>query len=91
MVEITAVHMEVGTNHEHIASVQWINPQNQETGQSTREQMVEWLTANPRQAYVSDGTRNVLVGVVDATPEYIRTYADGVWTDNLLALRGTSW
>jgi hypothetical protein len=48
--------------------------------------MVEWLTANPGQAYVSDGARHVLVGVVDATPKYIRTYADNVWTDNLLAL-----
>ena len=26
------------------------------------------------------------VGVVDANPPYIRTHADGVWTDNLLAL-----
>ena len=28
----------------------------------------------------------VKVGVVDATPPYLRTHADGVWTDNLLAL-----
>jgi hypothetical protein len=33
----------------------------------------------------SDGS-DVAVGVVDASPPYIRTYADGNWTDNLLAL-----
>jgi hypothetical protein len=25
------------------------------------------------------------IGVVDATPPYLRTHADGVWNDNLLA------
>jgi hypothetical protein len=29
---------------------------------------------------------DVNVGVVNATPPYIKTYADEVWTDNLLAL-----
>jgi hypothetical protein len=48
--------------------------------------MVDFLRQSPGQAFVSDGVRNVLVGVVDATPKYVRTYADGVWTDNLLAL-----
>jgi hypothetical protein len=86
MVRVTAVHMVGGVRHEHIASVQWINPQTQVTGQSTREEMVQYLTQNPAEAYVSDGTRNVTVGVVDATKKYIRTHADGVWTDNLLAL-----
>jgi len=38
------------------------------------------------QAFVTDGVRSVAVGVVHANPPYIRTYADGVWTDNLLAL-----
>jgi hypothetical protein len=50
--------------------------------------MVDFLTKNPGDAYVSDGTRSVTVGVVrpENRPPYIRTYADGVWTDNLLAL-----
>lgn len=38
--------------------------------------MVTWI----------EGGNTVRVGVVNATPKYIRTYADGTWTDNLLAL-----
>ncbi|MEN4450123.1 DUF3892 domain-containing protein [Mycobacterium sp. SM3041] len=39
-------------------------------------------------AYVYEAGRQVRVGVVtpQVGPKYLRTYADGVWTDNLLAL-----
>lgn len=83
MVQIKAVHMEGGTQHEHIALVKWRN--GQESGQSTRAQMVEYINQGNK-AYVTDGTNTVAVGVVGATPPYIRTYTDGKWTDNLLAL-----
>jgi len=85
MVRVTAVHLEGGHRREHIASVQWVNPQRNDHGQSTRAEMVTWLR-QPGSAIVSDTNRTVDVGVVDATPPCIRTYADGVWTDNLLAL-----
>jgi hypothetical protein len=86
MVEITGVHLVGGDRHEHIGSVRWKNPETQDTGESTRQTMVEWIRDQGGRAYVSDGTRAVEVGVVNVTPPYIRTYADGVWTDNLLAL-----
>jgi catechol-2,3-dioxygenase len=87
MVYITAVHMEGGTYHEHIASVQWRNPQSDETGESTRAAMVDWIKNENGDARVRDDAgHDVRVGVVDASPPYIRTYADRVWTDNLLAL-----
>jgi hypothetical protein len=35
---------------------------------------------------VTDGKNTVAVLVVDSSPPYLRTYADGKWTDNLLAL-----
>lgn len=85
MVYVTAVHIEGAARHEHITSVKWRNPTSGATGQSSREQMVEWIGAG-NQAYVSDGVRTVEVRVVDARPPYIRTWADGVWSDNLLAL-----
>jgi hypothetical protein len=48
--------------------------------------MVEFIegggAVRARDAYGDD----VAVGVVEATPPYIRTHADGVWTDNLLSL-----
>lgn len=85
MVYITEVHMVDGEQHEHIESVKWRNPDTDETNQSTREKMVEWINGGGK-AYVTDGDQTVAVGVVDANPPYIRTYADEVWTDNLLAL-----
>ncbi|MGD0742094.1 MAG: DUF3892 domain-containing protein [Acidimicrobiales bacterium] len=85
-VEITAIHLVGGTRHEHIASVRWVNPSSQETGSSTRETMVDWIENKGGAAFVTDGQNTVSVAVVDAHPKYLRTYADGVWTDNLLAL-----
>ena len=85
MIAVTAVHIEGTARHEHIASVRWRNPDTGATGQSTREQMVEWIRAG-NYAFVSDGVRKVQVRVVNAHPPYIRTWADGVWSDNLLAL-----
>lgn len=32
------------------------------------------------------GSPDAQVGVVRATPPYLRTYADGNWTNNLLSL-----
>jgi hypothetical protein len=86
MVYVTAVHMVGGEGHEHIASVRWQNPEGGAEGVSTRARMVEWIGNEGGQAYVTDGIQTATVGVVQAYPPYIRTYADRVWTDNLLAL-----
>jgi hypothetical protein len=86
MINVTSVHMEGGTQHQHIASVKWKNPETGATGQSTRQEMVEWIR-NKGVAHVHGADGSVSqVGVVEATPPYIRTYADGDWNDNLLAL-----
>jgi hypothetical protein len=86
MVRVTTVHMEGGENHEHIARVRWTNPQTGDSGQSTREQMIEYLRKPGTRAFVTDGERTVNIRIVEAEPPYIRTHADGVWTNNLLAL-----
>ena len=83
-VYVTAVHLTGGERSEHIASVRWRATDNS-TGQSTREAMVEFIDGGGV-ARVSDGQNDIAIGVVHATPPYIRTYADKVWTDNLLAL-----
>lgn len=85
MIFITAVHMEGGTGHEHIASVRWRNPATSETGASTRQQMVEFINANAEGTVkVTDGAHTVNVGVFEK--KWLRTYADRTWRDNLLAL-----
>ena len=87
MIQVTAVQMAGGTRHEHIAEVRWRNPDTNNTGATSRQGMVDWLRAdNENQAFVSDGSHRIRVHVVNASPPYIQTYADGVWTDNLLAL-----
>ena len=85
MIYITAIHLVGGEGHEHIASVRWQTPANDKSGENTRAEMVVWINEGG-QAYVSQGGNTAQVGVVNANPPYIRTYADGKWNDNLLAL-----
>ena len=86
MVYVTHVRLGIGeSRHEHITDVKWRNPADANTGQSTVKAMVDFIEGKGV-AKVTDGDRTVDVGVVDADPKYIRTYADRVWTDNLLAL-----
>lgn len=86
VVYITEVHMSGGTEHLHIAAVRWRDPRDGQCGNSTREAMVDWIDNKNGNARVRHGTNDVKVGVVHAKPPYIRTYADGKWNDNLLAL-----
>lgn len=90
MITITARHMVGGFRNEHIASVRWRHLGTGELGESTREQMVQWLDENQ--------ANNAIVGVYPLNhvyvttvhrqnaPHYIRTRANNEWTDNLLAL-----
>lgn len=75
-----------GTRHEHIAEVKWRNPDDNNIGKSSRAVMVDWIDNKKGVAKVTDGKNTVSVGVVDADPKYIRTHANGKWSDNLLAL-----
>ena len=71
--------------HEHIThlgakSGQW---------KWTREQVITSIEAKTNTFYVMDASgKRADVGVVRPTGQapYVRTYADRVWTDNLLAL-----
>jgi len=88
-IQITAVRLSGGTTHEHITHLWWTNPADAKTGDNTRAQIVTWIEDKKGQAYTSDtGGHRAEVAVV--TPprgeKYLRTRADGVWTNNLLAL-----
>ncbi len=85
MVYITHIRLGGGASHEHITDVMWKNPADGKTGASTRSVMVEWIDKG-NVARVKDSRGEVDVLVVRASPPYLRTYADGRWTDNLLAL-----
>lgn len=88
MVYITAIRLSAsGNDHEHITHVRWRDPADQGTGESTREVMADWIQNKNGEARVRDAAgHEVRVGVVTASPPYLRTHADGNWNNNLLAL-----
>lgn len=89
MIYITEVHMndhEPGTEHGHIANLRWKNVRTSENGESTREELVDWIRSRGIDIHVKDAEHDVPVGVVNANPPYLRTHRDKIWTDNLLAL-----
>lgn len=53
----------------------------------TRQQVIASIEAKSNTFYTLVNGKRADVGVVDGTNgKYVRTYADGVWNDNLLAL-----
>jgi hypothetical protein len=88
MIYITGIRMSLPSSgsHQHITEVRWQNPQSAEAGASTVPTLVDWLENKAGVAKVTDGRKTVDVAVVHADPPYVRTVADGVYTDNLLAL-----
>jgi hypothetical protein len=88
-IRITAIRLTGGTKHEHISDLWWTNPSTGASDVSTRKTIVDWIENQSGYAFVQDRFGDKAdVGVV--TPQhgekYLRTYADSVWTDNLLAL-----
>ena len=88
-IKITHIRQEGGSGHEHIVQLWWINPASGQTGNSTRATIVTWIENGDGKAYTEDAQGNradVLVITPTHGAKYLRTYADGRWTDNLLAL-----
>lgn len=83
--QITCVNLShTGRTHEHITTVG-----NSGVWTRTVAQVVSLIKTNTDSFYVQDAYgRSANVGVVEPAgrPPYLRTYADGVWTDNLLSL-----
>ena len=81
---ITAIRLSppTATDHEHISEVKWSQPQG--SGHCSRADMVKFI--NTGNAVFVRANPDVPVVVVNATPPYLRTRANGKWTDNLLAL-----
>lgn len=86
MIYITHVRMGNGNQHEHITNVKWFDPATEKQDQSTRDSVVQWILNQNGDARVKSGNAEAQVHVVNANPPYLRTKADGIWTDNLLAL-----
>jgi hypothetical protein len=88
-IRITDIRQEGGTGHEHISFLWWTNPSTGQDDRSTGASIVSWIEDKNGKAYVEDAHGNradVLVVTPPYGEKYLRTYADGRWTDNLLAL-----
>ncbi|MFD0257494.1 DUF3892 domain-containing protein [Kitasatospora indigofera] len=89
-IQITAVRLSPGgTTHEHITHLWWTDQASGKTDHSTRATIVDWIENQSGKAHTSDaaGHRAEVAVVTPARGDkYLRTHADGVWTNNLLAL-----
>jgi hypothetical protein len=87
-IEITHIRLSGGIGREHIVSYRWRNPSDSNTGGSEEPTMVAWVDKPENHAFVGGGAHRSEAGVVrPATGQpYLRTYADGEWNNNLLAL-----
>ncbi|MBV8364273.1 MAG: DUF3892 domain-containing protein [Candidatus Eremiobacteraeota bacterium] len=77
-----------GYRHEHITYIQWLQDGQSLRQSSSRAEMVAFVEDGGK-AYVRDQFGNlVYLRVRVSTPgnKYVQTYADGIWSDNLLAL-----
>jgi hypothetical protein len=81
-VQITCINKQPRTNtHEgitHLGGASW---------KWTRAQVITSIEAGTNTFYTLVGGKRANVAVVNASSgKYVRSHADGVWTDNLLAL-----
>lgn len=85
-IEIT--HVRYGSTpktEQTISHYKWREIGSTNTGSSDKRTLVAWIE-DGNKAYVGSGSNRVDVLVVNASPKYLRTYADGRWTNNLTSL-----
>lgn len=77
-------------NHSAISHYRWIRPNSSQSTIDTRQDVVQWMDngRGANKAFVLDRNGNkAYCGVRQVgTTRFLQTYADGVWTDNLLSL-----
>ena len=90
-IRITCINKSNGDHedpHHAISELGWMEDGTGKTDKSTRLQVYDWIKGGGV-AYVRDAkANNATVGTREHAngTKFLQTYADGVWTDNLLAL-----
>jgi len=91
-IRITCINKSGGYHadpHHAISHLGWRNDQTGDTGRSTRLEIYDWIKEKNGVAFVLDRLGNkAYVGTRENTngTKFLQTYADRVWTDNLLSL-----
>lgn len=88
VVYVTAVHLNNGKGHEHIAEYLWLNPADGKSGKTSTASMVEYIEQKKGDVKVAGTNGPASVGVVreNGHAPYLRTFADKQWSNNLLGL-----
>ena len=91
-IRITCINKSGGYHtdpHHAISELGWVEDGTGQTGKSTRLEIYDWIRSQNGVAYVLDSRKNkALVTTREhaSGTKFLQTYADKVWTDNLLAL-----
>ena len=80
------------SRHEHITHVGGPKPGSTERWKDTVPNVVGFIENKTHRFYTNEGGVVAWVGVQTSAAgnKYLRTYADGIWKDNLLALKECS-
>jgi|SRR5580704_16112286 hypothetical protein len=91
-IRITCINKSGGFHadpHHAISDVGWVQDGTGKTGNNTRLEVYDWIKSQNGEAYVLDSRSNrARVGTRENSngTKFLQTFADQVWTDNLLAL-----
>jgi hypothetical protein len=83
-IRITAIHLDGGEEHEHIAEVEWKNLEWGNTGESSVDALMRWLDESDNVATVGRARVDVVRSPTGSS--WLQAVRDGFWTDELLAL-----
>ena len=74
--------------HKTIDTFEWVNETTQKKGQTSREEMYNWLVNQKGSAYITIGGENIfLFGAITPIGEkYVRAAKNGDWSNDLLEL-----
>jgi hypothetical protein len=90
--QITCINKSGGYHqdpHHAIERLGWVNDQTGNTGNSTRVEVYNWIKNENGTAYVLDWLKNKAFVAARENAhgtKFFQTYADKVWSDNLLSL-----
>jgi hypothetical protein len=84
-IRITAVHLDGGDEHEHIAEVEWQNLEWGNVGESSVESVMRWLGEAENIAVVGQRSRVDVVRSPTGS-SWLQAVKDGFWSNDLLSL-----